>query len=350
MAPDLNSLPPSHSRSQSPLQTRVLSTMPETAHRQTPSPSPRSSSMSLAAAASINAGIQHQDSRRSSSSSTNRNRGGAASPQAGRHEHRRSNVIMNLHLNDPELPGPGELQGSEHRTSTGHSFTTASPQSIGGSPTVATGDPHHHRAPSLGEIHQELEQEQEAHVNRLLQMIRLQQAQLQQAQQQQSTAMAQSTAVDDSTPTSERSFSFPAVPPTTIANPRPRSPAPRSSFDLSRRSSQRSRASNRSPALRPVSAGLTGHSDEQGWLLGGSGSRDESAYYQAETQTLTRENQMLRMRIRELERQVSDLNPTPSNTHAPATVSNLTAPPLEAEEGRASLGIGNTPDSAAKDD
>lgn len=31
-----------------------------------------------------------------------------------------------------------------------------------GSPT--TMDPHHHRAPSLGELHQELEAEQEAHV------------------------------------------------------------------------------------------------------------------------------------------------------------------------------------------
>lgn len=29
---------------------------------------------------------------------------------------------------------------------------------------IATGDPHHQRAPSLGELHQELEQEQEAQV------------------------------------------------------------------------------------------------------------------------------------------------------------------------------------------
>lgn len=40
--------------------------------------------------------------------------------------------------------------------------------SIGESPILAassTGDPHHHhRAPSLGELHQELEQEQEAQV------------------------------------------------------------------------------------------------------------------------------------------------------------------------------------------
>ena len=163
MAPDLNSLPPSRSSSGSPLQSRTMGPTgnnPEALRRQTPSPSPRSSSVSLAAAATINAGI-NQEERRTSTSS-NRNRG---SPQIGRAERRRSNVAMNLHLNDPGLPGPGELQGSEHRTSTGqHQFQTSSPYSIGGSPTIATGDPHHQRAPSLGELHQELEQEQEAQV------------------------------------------------------------------------------------------------------------------------------------------------------------------------------------------
>ena len=76
------------------------------------------------------------------------------------------------------------------------------------------------------------------------------------------------------------------------------------------------------------------------------GSRDESAYYQAETQTLTRENQMLRMRIRELgmtpcllidlyamltsaERQLNEASAAPPNN--PATPSNLAAPPIEAE-------------------
>jgi len=44
------------------------------------------------------------------------------------------------------------------------------------------------------------------------------------------------------------------------------------------------------------------------FLLGGT--RDECAFYQAETQTLTRENQMLKHRIRELERQISDFNST----------------------------------------
>jgi len=51
--------------------------------------------------------------------------------------------------------------------------------------------------------------------------------------------------------------------------------------------------------------------------------RDESAFYQAETQMMIRENQMLRMRIRELERQVSELLGNSSITHEPATPSHL---------------------------
>lgn len=161
-------------------------------------------------------------------------------------------------------------------------------------------------------------------------MIRQQQAQLQQMQLQSgsNTAVEAGDPLDDSTPTSERSFSFPNVPgpgpgpgpgpisvatshprspgtlPLSIANPRPRSPAPRSSFDLSRRSSRRSRTPSHtgSPSLRPLSAGIHSHGGEE-WLLSGGGShgsRDESAFYQAETLMLTRENQMLRLRIREL--------------------------------------------------
>ncbi|KAL8867718.1 MAG: hypothetical protein Q9174_005478, partial [Haloplaca sp. 1 TL-2023] len=147
MAPDLNSLPPS----QFPVMNGT-----GLERRQPASPSPRSSSVSLAAAASINAGMQQQDSRRSSVSS----RSNQQANQPGRSERRRSNVAMNLSLNDPTIPAPGEFQPSEHRSSMGHPFPTASPQSIG-SPTTA---PPHHRAPSLGELHQELEQEQEAQV------------------------------------------------------------------------------------------------------------------------------------------------------------------------------------------
>lgn len=69
-------------------------------------------------------------------------------------------MLMNLQLNDPTLPPPGEMINEGHI----NAYRTASPHSISGSPVIATGDPHHNRAPSLGEIHQELEQEQEAQV------------------------------------------------------------------------------------------------------------------------------------------------------------------------------------------
>jgi hypothetical protein len=65
---------------------------------------------------------------------------------------------MNLQLNDPTVPAPGEM-AQEH---TG--YHRSSPQPLSGSPLMA--DPHHHRAPSLGELHQELEAEQEGHVVR----------------------------------------------------------------------------------------------------------------------------------------------------------------------------------------
>lgn len=65
---------------------------------------------------------------------------------------------MNLQLNDPNVPSPGEMV-NDHAGQ-----TSASPLPLSASPSTA--DPHHHRAPSLGELHQELEAEQEAHVVR----------------------------------------------------------------------------------------------------------------------------------------------------------------------------------------
>jgi hypothetical protein len=61
--------------------------------------------------------------------------------------------------------------------------------------------------------------------------------------------------------------------------------------DPNRRSRTPSRGA--SPRLRSTSISA----DSGDWALGG---RDESAFYQAESQMLTRENQMLRHRIREL--------------------------------------------------
>ncbi|KAI1767839.1 hypothetical protein GGR53DRAFT_71673 [Hypoxylon sp. FL1150] len=319
MAPDLNSLPPSSPSSARPrIMTSSNNNGDPTARGESASPSPRSASTSLQAAATMNAGLQHEPMRRSSSSSLSRQR---HSPHTGR---RRSTVLMNLQLNDPSLPGPGEMVAEGG--SSGPSSTSPRPMST--SPLLIGGGPHHTRAPSLGELHQELEAEQEAQVNRLLQMIRQQQLQLQQLHAAQGQSQT-SVAAEDTTPTSERSNSmaltnpgsqpvFPA-PSTSV----PRSPAfshPRSSFDMARDAlHRRSRTPSRgaaSPRMRSTS--ISGDSGEPHL----SGVRDESAYYQAETQSLVRENQMLRHRIRELERQLTDAHA--NATREPAHHSQLT--------------------------
>ncbi|KAK3671581.1 hypothetical protein LTR78_008503 [Recurvomyces mirabilis] len=290
-------------------------------------PSPRSPPLSsLQAAATINRGLQRSP--------------GSNSPVRSMHglERRRSSLMNNLIINDPTVPAPGELQQS--------SSNQSSPRSARRSFVMATADPHHHRQPSLGELHQELENEQEAQVNRLLQMIRLQQDQLATLQRQQQS--------HEPSPTSSEQSHF-QTPPSTIHTPASTVPtepiysrpgsisglppvAPHAGHfnrphSLSRQSS--SRLSNAgqspralSPAIRPTSSGLGPHTED--FLLGGG--RDECAFYQAETQTLTRENQMLKSRIRELERQISDAgttNPaaTVSGTMMPVPSSPLASPP-----------------------
>ncbi|KAI1482397.1 hypothetical protein F4774DRAFT_371168 [Daldinia eschscholtzii] len=342
MAPDLNSLPPSSPSARPRIMTSSNGNGDSAIRGESASPSPRSASISLQAAATMNAGLQHEPMRRSSSSSLSRNR---QSPQMGR---RRSTVLMNLQLNDPSLPGPGEMvtEGG----SSAHSAT--SPQPISASPLLTGGDPHHNRAPSLGELHQELEAEQEAQVNRLLQMIRQQQLQLQQLQAAQGQNQT-SVAAEDATPTSERSSSMvlPNVPQPSFPAPStsvPRSPVlshPRSSFDMARDAlHRRSRTPSRgAPSPRMRSASISAESGEP--LL--SGVRDESAYYQAETQSLVRENQMLRHRIRELERQLSEAHAGASLTREPTHHSHLTQSTSVSEEDAAAGSSSAAPTTAS---
>ncbi|KAI9655557.1 MAG: hypothetical protein M1821_005350 [Bathelium mastoideum] len=299
MPPDLNSLPPSRSPSgsSSPLQLRPTQNSAENPRGSSSPHSP------LAATASVNVAGLGQDSRRSS--------------------RRRSSLMTNLNLNDPTSTDPQSQ------------LPVSSTASLSRSPVpMATADPHHHRAPSLGELHQELEAEQEAQVNRLLHMIRQQQAQLETLQR--SNHSVGNAAVDDSTPTSERSFSIPAATAQAVTTTTTSSSIPhRTSHEhsrrpsLSRQSSRRSHVSvngsshTASPALPPVSAGLPRPHPESGEIGGGDfvlGSapareRDESAFYQAETQMLTRENQMLKQRIRELERQIAEMATGSSTPH-----------------------------------
>ncbi|CAD0100071.1 unnamed protein product [Aureobasidium mustum] len=273
MAPDLNSLPPS------PTLRRTPDNMTSTTEHH---PSPHSPSLSsLQAAAAINAGMRNSN-----------------SPRATQTQRRRSSLMTNLHLNDAQMPGPGEIQD----------------------PT------HHHRAPSLGQMHQELENEQEHQVNRLLHMIRLQQDQIDELHADPSTT---ASASDSDTR------------PRTLSSSSRQQPLPQRPVSLSRHSSQAvsvtsgPRSSSRSPALRPVASPYD--SQREDWLLGAN--RDESAFYQAETQMLTRENQMLKARIRELERQLAhpDSSPThhqPPTPHSPAVISPLTSPPVISEPTR----------------
>jgi hypothetical protein len=124
-------------------------------------------------------------------------------------------------------------------------------------------------------------------------MIRSQQTQLQQYQQSNpQQPNAQSTAIDD-TPSSERSaFLPPAHAPTGPAGNRL---SISSSFSNRRPSRPSSQAA--SPNLRPLDTGVEAF---PGFSPSRRGSRDESAFYQAEASSLARENILLRQRIREL--------------------------------------------------
>ncbi|KAK3904071.1 hypothetical protein C8A05DRAFT_14034 [Staphylotrichum tortipilum] len=273
----------------------------------------RHPSISLQAAATLNAGLQRESPSRGSSHSplSPRNR----SPSSTR---RRSQVLMNLQIADPSVPAPGEMV-PEHQHNP--NFQPSTPLPISASPRlIATGVPHHTRTPSLGELHQELENEQEFQVNRLLAQIRQLQEQVQRQQQGQS-AVTGDEASDRSGPL-PISASSPQPTYHGGSDSLPRSPAfPRSSFDLARadlRNRSRTPSRHASPRLRSTS--ISADSGEQ-WALGG---RDESAFYQAESQMLIRENQMLRHRIRELERQLSELHGTNASlTHEPSHSSHL---------------------------
>ena len=70
---------------------------------------------------------------------------------------------MNLQVNDPNVPAPGEMVAENQGNSNGAG--PPSPRPVAGSPMLLpTREPHHSRTPSLGELHQELEEEQEAQV------------------------------------------------------------------------------------------------------------------------------------------------------------------------------------------
>ncbi|KAL4918244.1 hypothetical protein BDW62DRAFT_182140 [Aspergillus aurantiobrunneus] len=292
MSPDINSLPPSRSASASPRQQRTLSSLLDAL---APTQALSSTGHSNSTSSSLN--NNHSNSSTMTTELPRRHH-----PASGSERRRSGNLNLNSSNNSYSEPGGGDIpSASDHRSSIGHGLRTSSPSNLGGSPVIGTGDPHHQRTPSLGELHQELEQEQEAQVNRLLQTIRTQQVRLQHLEQQQH----QQSAIDDATPSSERSTTFPfTAAPSTAGN--------RTSAQLPSSLSSRRPSQAHSPNLRP--ADFFRGSDASEWVLGNSegagrrSSRDEGSFYQAEATALARENQMLRQRIRELERQVSELS------------------------------------------
>ncbi|KAM0709348.1 hypothetical protein Q7P35_003386 [Cladosporium inversicolor] len=310
MSPDINTLHHASrtSTSGSPLANggrRISLAGTEAMVTQPGPPSPRSPSLSsLQAAATINAGL-HRGAPES------------ASPVRGTIERRRSSLMNNFFLNDPAMPSPGEMQQSTNAHSPHHGRRRSSV-------LAGTADPHHHRQPSLGELHQELEAETEGQVNRLLHMIRLQQDQLNTLQGQGQGNPQDSSAIAPTPPATSRPTSaHPHDQPTSrsgsfsSAVPHVQTGLPHGHgifnrpHSLSRQSSARisntdSNSHATSPALRPSSGSLGPLTED--FLLGGT--REDAAFYQAETQMLTRENQMLKFRIRELERQIADSSPS----------------------------------------
>lgn len=147
--------------------------------------------------------------------------------------------------------------------------------------------------------------------NRLLLQIRDSQAQLQAIRESvASSSQVDTSATGEITPPIERIvYTYPPAdhpsnfPPGTQI-PRPTSPVLRGSRELSRQSSRRSQTPSRtgSPSLRsrPASAGMYAQGDDFFYSGPGGSLTDSNDYYRAETQNLTRENQMLRQRIREL--------------------------------------------------
>lgn len=153
MAPDLNSLPPSHSQAAS-----------ASASQESSGADSHNTISPLVTAASNQTGHL----RRESSSPPNE----PAAPHSSR-------LRPSGRLNTQETPSPPRVgEASSRRNSQLYLYRTSSqsqrdalsgsalpsPRSPVSASMASQGDPHHQRAPSLGELHQELEQEQEAQV------------------------------------------------------------------------------------------------------------------------------------------------------------------------------------------
>jgi hypothetical protein len=188
---------------------------------------------------------------------------------------------------------------------------SASPSALG---LVSNGDPNHQRNLSFSEIHEELEQEQEAQVNRMMRMIGDQQLYLDQIRMQCKSGSGHYskptsiTAVPNdlheteafdipqlNVITSESVSSLPTSPTGPSSPPTTRSPTSRSLTHATC-------ANNFTPS---PSLSDRGSPRLAGIRRGRRSIDDELKYYEAEASWLARENQILRMRLRKLEKQIA---------------------------------------------
>jgi hypothetical protein len=108
---------------------------------------------------------QHESRHSSTSSGIRHNPTAAPAPAPPRPERQRPSAAMALNLHHSSSAGGEATAGGasgEPQRAVSNPLRTASPQNL--SPLLPMADPHHRRTPSLGELHQQLEQEQEAQV------------------------------------------------------------------------------------------------------------------------------------------------------------------------------------------
>ncbi|POS85651.1 hypothetical protein EPUL_005199, partial [Erysiphe pulchra] len=175
-------------------------------------------------------------------------------------------------------------------------FTTSSKKMT--LPHALSREGNHSRLPSLGQIHQSVEEEQEAQVNRLLQMIH---------NEQQHLWHLRNTNDQLSTHTTTDEVVAAPIHNASLSSARSFQNLPHS---IDKKLSQYSIDNNECPnpqrqdstsSRKTASPGpaMTTEWKEDGESFAWS-YRDDIAFYQAEIQMMTRENQMLRKRIREL--------------------------------------------------
>lgn len=173
---------------------------------------------------------------------------------------------------------------------------SASPPALGSTQLVSNGDPNHQRNLSFSEIHEELEQEQEAQVNRMMRIIRNQQLYLDQIRVPNDLHETEAFDIPQSNViTSELASYLPTSPTRPSCPPTPRSPTSRSL-------THGTYANNFTPS--PLLSDR-GSPRLAGIRRGRRSIDDELNYYEAEASWLARENQMLRMRVRKLEKQIT---------------------------------------------